>query len=123
VTSIQKLLGHKRLESTIVYARVYDRTVADDYYAAMAKIEGSLATPGTDAAPVDDHVIPDDERAYLLDLTNRLAEPQLSVQHRLELVESMRGVLVTIAKDREVLSTIRLPSETWMEVAAATEVW
>jgi hypothetical protein len=48
VTTIQKLLGHRRLNSTMVYARVHDRTVAKDYYAAMAQIEKS-----PDIAPED----------------------------------------------------------------------
>ena len=123
VTSIQRLLGHKRLESTMVYARVYDRTVADDYYAAMARIEGSLEQPHTDPTPVDDHAVPDDERAYLLDLTNQLAEPQLSVQHRLELVECMRRVLGATPSSWDDTPTMELASETWIEVASETESW
>lgn len=39
VTSIQKLMGHRRLNSTMIYARVHDHTVAEDYYAAMGRIE------------------------------------------------------------------------------------
>jgi integrase len=42
VTSIQKFLGHKRLNSTMIYARVHDQTVAADYYAAMTRIEKRL---------------------------------------------------------------------------------
>ena len=42
VTSIQKFLGHKRLNSTMIYARVHDRTVAEDYYAAMEAVEKRL---------------------------------------------------------------------------------
>jgi site-specific recombinase XerD len=42
VTSIQKFLGHKRLNSTMVYARVHDQTVAEDYYAAMERVEQRL---------------------------------------------------------------------------------
>ena len=42
VTSIQKFLGHKRLNSTMVYARVHDQTVADDYYSAMERVEQRL---------------------------------------------------------------------------------
>jgi site-specific recombinase XerD len=30
VTSIQKLLGHRRLNSTMIYTRVHDRTVPED---------------------------------------------------------------------------------------------
>ncbi len=43
VTTIQALLGHKRLNSTMVYARVHDQTVARDYFEAMAVIEKRLA--------------------------------------------------------------------------------
>jgi hypothetical protein len=95
VTSIQKLLGHRRLNSTMVYARVHDRTVAEDYYTAMAQVEQNLElTPGFTAG--DDHPtgpINAAERAHLLELVNRLAEPQLDLDLRLDLVEQMRLVL------------------------------
>ena len=42
VTSIQKFLGHKRPNSTMIYARVHDQTVADDYYSAMERVEQRL---------------------------------------------------------------------------------
>lgn len=56
VTSIQKLLGHRRLNSTMVYARVHDRTVAEDYYTAMEHIEKSLDT-ATAAEPAYTHLL------------------------------------------------------------------
>lgn len=45
VTSIQKFLGHRRLNSTMIYARAHDKTVANDSYAAMAQVESRLALP------------------------------------------------------------------------------
>ena len=42
VTSIQRFLGHKDLASTMVYARAHDQTVADDYFAAMQRVEQRL---------------------------------------------------------------------------------
>jgi site-specific recombinase XerD len=39
VTSIQKLLGHRWLESTQIYVAANDRQVAADYYAACRKLE------------------------------------------------------------------------------------
>ncbi|MCK5923604.1 MAG: tyrosine-type recombinase/integrase [Methylococcales bacterium] len=39
ITTIQRLLGHQRLNTTLLYARVHDQTVADDYFRAMAVIE------------------------------------------------------------------------------------
>lgn len=32
ITSIQKVLGHKRLDTTMIYARIHDLTVAEDYF-------------------------------------------------------------------------------------------
>ena len=43
ITTIQALLGHSKLNSTMIYARVHDQTVANDYYAAMTNIEAKLA--------------------------------------------------------------------------------
>lgn len=40
VTSIQKLLGHRWLETTQVYVEANDLTVQADYYAACLKLEG-----------------------------------------------------------------------------------
>ena len=40
VTTIQKLLGHRWLETTQIYVAANDRQVANDYYAACAKLEG-----------------------------------------------------------------------------------
>lgn len=40
VTSIQKLLGHRWLETTRIYVQANDRQVAQDYYAACARLEG-----------------------------------------------------------------------------------
>lgn len=42
ITTIQALLGHKHLNTTMTYARVHDRTVAEDYFAAMAVVEKRL---------------------------------------------------------------------------------
>lgn len=39
VTSIQRLLGHTKLETTMRYARVFDSEVADDFYKAMNLID------------------------------------------------------------------------------------
>ena len=40
VTSIQKLMGHRWIESTQTYVMANDKQVAADYYAACVKIEG-----------------------------------------------------------------------------------
>jgi site-specific recombinase XerD len=105
VTSIQKLLGHKRLNTTMIYARAHDHTVARDYYTAMAKIERRLdPSPSSGQVPDAEQVpvaradnagepVSVDERTRLLALADRLAEPLLSLEARLVLVEQMRCVL------------------------------
>jgi hypothetical protein len=39
VLTVQSILGHKFIDTTLGYARLYDGTVAADYYRAMAEIE------------------------------------------------------------------------------------
>ena len=38
ITSLQRLLGHEKLETTLVYARVHDETVQHDYERAQARL-------------------------------------------------------------------------------------
>ena len=93
VTSIQKLMGHRRLDTTMIYAQVYDRSVSEDYYAAMVRIEQALNVMAeTDEASVSLPVTPV-VRTQLLDIVARLAEPQLCVEMRLNLVEQLQCVL------------------------------
>jgi hypothetical protein len=118
VTSIQKLLGHKRLNTTMIYARAHDHTVAEDYYAAMAKIERCL-DPNAEQAPVAradnaGEPVSIGERTRLLALVDRLAEPQLSFEARLVLVEQMRCVL----NHTENLATANAPQQMATDAAA-----
>ncbi|RPJ39030.1 MAG: hypothetical protein EHM35_03250, partial [Planctomycetaceae bacterium] len=97
VTSIQKFLGHKRLNSTMVYARVHDQTVAEDYYAAMDRVEQRLQIAPPATLPADEadesELLQDEERKQLLDLADLLADPDLNLEDRIELVERVRQVL------------------------------
>jgi hypothetical protein len=94
VTTIQKLLGHRRLNATMIYARVHDRTVEEDYYAAMAQIEKGLdLAAGMDATDNVGEPIDAGERARLLELASQLAVPQLGLDVRLDLVAQIRSVL------------------------------
>lgn len=55
ITRIQKLLGHDHLNTTMLYARVLDKTLQADFQQAMAKIEAQLVTnwPGSvPASPI-----------------------------------------------------------------------
>jgi hypothetical protein len=39
ITHIQKILGHEHLDTTMIYARVLDKTVEADYQQVMHQIE------------------------------------------------------------------------------------
>ncbi len=40
ITTIQSLLGHQRLNTTMTYARVHHKVVIQDFFRAMEQIEG-----------------------------------------------------------------------------------
>jgi site-specific recombinase XerD len=99
ITSIQKFLGHKELSTTMIYARVHDQTVEDDYYRAMRSVEKRLELLGQPEATTEP--LDESERSQLLDLTVQLAEPELSLEVRLEIASQMRFLLM----GREIVST------------------
>lgn len=43
VLTVRAILGHKHLDTTLRYARLYDGTLAADYCQAMAQVESCLA--------------------------------------------------------------------------------
>jgi hypothetical protein len=45
---VQAILGHKHVDTTLRYARVYDATVSWDYYQAMEEVERWME-PGKDS--------------------------------------------------------------------------
>jgi len=72
---------------------VHDRTVAEDYYAAMDIVEKRLEVIPPEKEEHAESQVNDDERTHLLDLAKRLTEPELSVTTRLALVDRMGQVL------------------------------
>jgi site-specific recombinase XerD len=46
IFTAQTILGHRSIDSTLIYARVHDETVASDYYAAMGRIEKKPGNSG-----------------------------------------------------------------------------
>jgi hypothetical protein len=78
----------------MIYARAHDRTVAGDYYAAMAQIEKRLDLRLSAADDALTAPISSAGRIPLLALLTQLAEPQLEPALRLKLVEQMRELLL-----------------------------
>jgi site-specific recombinase XerD len=104
ITTIQALLGHRHPNTTLTYARLHDHTVAADYLAAMAVIEGRLAEqvtavatdppPAEAAQPASYNGSTDSN--HLLALVETLDNELLS-DHQRELVAELRhGILALI---------------------------
>jgi hypothetical protein len=89
----------------MIYAKVHDRTVADDYFAAMEVVEQRLDVSASDeASPLNPRGAPPEEetpaepvseteRGQLLVIAEQLAEPELSPEVRLALVTQLLLVL------------------------------
>jgi site-specific recombinase XerD len=58
ITRIQKLLGHDHLNTTMIYARVLDKTLEADYRQAMGKIEAQHSPLSTTPELVSNWPIP-----------------------------------------------------------------
>jgi site-specific recombinase XerD len=91
VTSIQQFLGHKKLNTTMVYARAYDATVEADYFTAMKQVEERLQL-GLEADP-QAGLIHKQEREQILALAEQLAQPEVSSELRVEIAVQIRRLL------------------------------
>jgi site-specific recombinase XerD len=111
ITSIQRFLGHKKLNTTMIYARAHDQNVADDYFAAMQRVEqrldiistvsGEIVSKEPDPAPEKkDEVIKVQDCAQLLAWVDLLSLPELPQAERLLIAAQMK---------RELAGSISLP--------------
>lgn len=93
VTSIQRFLGHKELNTTMIYARAHDQTVAEDYFAAMQRVEQRLEIVPEPKQETKYEVVNVPPTAQLLAWVEQLALPQLCQEERLEIAESLKQAL------------------------------
>jgi integrase len=99
ILTVQAILGHKHIDTTLGYARLYDGTVAADYYRAMAHIEHRLALDAEATAPVPDS-------GQLLALVDALQAGTLNEAQR-ETVQTLRaGILALAEQEAEALSGV-----------------
>ena len=89
ILTVQTILGHKHIDTTLGYARLYDGTVAADYYRAMHEIELHLALT---AAPEDTPPT----SGQLLALVEALHAGTLNPQQR-EIVHALRAAILRFA--------------------------
>jgi len=110
ITSIQRFLGHKELSSTMIYARAHDQTVAEDYFAAMERVEQRLeiVPPRLEESAVEN--TPKPEYAQVLVLAEELTLPDLSLDSRLAIAARLRklfGVEQTFSPSEENMELLR----------------
>jgi len=80
----------------MIYARVRDRTVAEDYYAAMGRVEQRLqigVLPGPPDEAGGGESLNDGERERLLDLAEQLRKPDLCPEVWIGLVDRICRML------------------------------
>jgi integrase len=95
VVTVQTILGHKHIDTTLGYARLYDGTVAADYYRAMAHVERRMALPEDAAGSPPSH-------AELLALVDSLHIGTLN-DAQAETVYALRtGIMALAERDAEV---------------------
>ena len=94
VLSVQSLLGHEKLDTTLGYARLYDGTIAADYYRAMSQVERLFYLP-------ESQQIPQSTPAELVALVDSLGNGTLNDVQR-ETVQALREGILSLAKKEEV---------------------
>jgi len=89
VLAVQAILGHRRIDTTLNYARLYDGTIAADYHRAMRQVESQLVLEPTGL--VSPHP------AELLALVDRLAGRVEAEQA--EMLQALRLGLAALVKN------------------------
>ena len=88
VVSVQALLGHEKVDTTLGYARLYDGTVAADYYRAVGQIERLLVQSDAKKALA---IVP----ATLIAMVNSLGNGSLNQTQR-ETLQSLRDGILSL---------------------------
>lgn len=89
ITSIQRFLGHKKLSSTMIYAKAHDQNVAEDYFSAMQRVEERLEIlpPKTEEKKDEDVKV-----QMVFQLIQQLETPELELEERLDIASQLREV-------------------------------
>ena len=90
VLTVQVLLGHKHVDTTLSYARLYDGTVAADYYRAIGEIESRFKVQGDPASEPP-------TSGQLLALMDSLRDGTLSDSQR-DTLHALRAGILALAE-------------------------
>ena len=86
IASLQKTLGHRSLDKTVLYARIADPVVEGDYYRALAALEAKGEATG-------EGLMAESVRRQLLRLVDQLLTTSLAPEERETLLRQMRHLL------------------------------
>jgi site-specific recombinase XerD len=100
VLSVQMLLGHTRVDTTLGYARLYDGTVAADYYQALAFVERQMALP-------EDRLVPPPGIGQLVALVDSLRDGTLNAV-QVETVRQLRAGILALAERQDVIQDVKV---------------
>ena len=74
----------------MIYARAHDQTVAEDYFAAMQRVEERLDILPETKPKTNDEVVKVQEPTKALHLIERLELPELCFEERLDITLQLR---------------------------------
>jgi len=100
VLTVQTLLGHKWVDTTLGYARLYDGTVAADYYQAMSGLEKRLALP-------EDKLAQPANIGQLLAMVDALHQGTLN-ESQINLVQQLRAGLMTLTERENFIDDVKV---------------
>jgi integrase len=100
VLSVQMLLGHTRVDTTLGYARLYDGTVAADYYRALAFVERQMALP-------EDRLASPLGIGQLVALVDSLRDGTLNPD-QLETVQQLRNGILALAVYENAIKDVKV---------------
>jgi hypothetical protein len=100
VLTVQNILGHKWVDTTLGYARLYDGTVAADYYQAMGVIEQRLALP-------EDTLTGQPSAGQLLAMVDSLRKGTLN-EVQAETVRQLRAGILALSEQQNAIQDVKV---------------
>jgi site-specific recombinase XerD len=102
ILTVQAILGHKEIDTTLGYARLYDGTVAADYYQAMSRVEKRLAMP-------EDRLAAPPSTGQLLALVDALSRGALN-PNQMEAVRALQSGLLALSELEKAVQDVKVPA-------------
>jgi len=100
VLSVQMLLGHKWVDTTLGYARLYDSTIVVDYYQVMSGIEKRLALP-------EDRLSQPVSVGQLLAMVDAIRQDMLNAT-QIDLVQQLRSGLMALVENENHMKDVKV---------------